>query len=227
MTRRHLLYACLGLSIPLVPLAVDAADHVYGTPTGCLVILGTPLKSEQSLRWTGKCADEYATGPGTLFIVDERKGEPERQLRGSMKRGVIELARLGDAPPAPEAEQAPATEALNLRALAIYFDTRSTDLSEAAKQTLKQNAPHFRAAAQAGRQITITGHTDHRGDKAANQALSEKRAETVLAYLVSLGVQGGKLRAQGVADTLPADPQRFAGSAHRANRRVTFDLTGN
>jgi len=67
--------------------------------------------------------------------------------------------------------------------------------------------------------ITVEGHTDNIGAKGANQLLSQKRAEAVVAWLGSHEVDRGRLAAAGLGDTKPV--QDNATEEGRAkNRRV-------
>jgi OmpA-OmpF porin, OOP family len=49
----------------------------------------------------------------------------------------------------------------------------------------------------------MEGHTDNVGAKSANQMLSQKRAEAVVAWLGSHGVDRARLKASGLGDTKP------------------------
>ncbi len=71
--------------------------------------------------------------------------------------------------------------------------------------------------------IEVQGHTDERGDDAYNLALSERRAQAVVAYLVAHGVAAGRLTSQGYGETQPLD-NRHVEAAWRQNRRVAFVL---
>ena len=51
--------------------------------------------------------------------------------------------------------------------------------------------------------IEIAGHTDNKGDKKYNQILSQKRAESVVNYLVQKGIAATRLIAKGYGDTMP------------------------
>lgn len=51
--------------------------------------------------------------------------------------------------------------------------------------------------------IEIAGHTDNKGDKKYNQVLSQKRAETVVNYLVQKGIAKTRLVAKGYGDAVP------------------------
>lgn len=52
--------------------------------------------------------------------------------------------------------------------------------------------------------VVVEGHTDRLGSQQYNQKLSEKRADAVKAYLVSKGVQAGKVETIGMGKTVPA-----------------------
>ncbi|HVX87811.1 MAG TPA: OmpA family protein [Gemmatimonadales bacterium] len=67
--------------------------------------------------------------------------------------------------------------------------------------------------------VEVQGHTDNSGAVATNTRLSQARANSVRAYLISKGVDGGRLTAVGYGPTQPKVPNTSA--ANRAqNRRV-------
>jgi OOP family OmpA-OmpF porin len=69
--------------------------------------------------------------------------------------------------------------------------------------------------------IEIAGHTDSAGEDAANQALSEKRAQAVVDYLVKAGLPANRFAAVGYGSTQPvADNESDEGKAQ--NRRIEF-----
>lgn len=51
--------------------------------------------------------------------------------------------------------------------------------------------------------IELMAHTDCIGDDASNSALSQKRAQSVVYYLISKGIQSGRLVAKGYGETAP------------------------
>jgi OOP family OmpA-OmpF porin len=99
----------------------------------------------------------------------------------------------------------------------VKFESNSARLT-------KDSLPVLDAAAEAllrrpKLSTEVAGHTDDRGGQKLNQALSQKRADAVRAYLVSKGVPAGSLTARGYGEDNPvADNQTVAGRA--ANRRV-------
>ncbi|KRR30341.1 OmpA family protein [Bradyrhizobium retamae] len=69
--------------------------------------------------------------------------------------------------------------------------------------------------------IEIAGHTDTDGDEAANQALSERRAQAVADYLVKAGLPANRFSAVGYGSTQPiAGNETDQGKAQ--NRRIDF-----
>ena len=81
-------------------------------------------------------------------------------------------------------------------------------------------------AAVPGGAVQVLGHTDSQGEEAANQALSERRAQQVRATLVSAGLTRGRVDAQGVGESEPvADNANAAGRAK--NRRVEIVVADN
>jgi outer membrane protein OmpA-like peptidoglycan-associated protein len=54
--------------------------------------------------------------------------------------------------------------------------------------------------------IEISGHTDNKGDKKYNLTLSQKRAESVVNYLMQKGIVAARLVAKGYGDTMPIAP---------------------
>jgi len=71
--------------------------------------------------------------------------------------------------------------------------------------------------------VGVFGHTDNVGSEAANQKLSEDRANSVKNYLISKGLSTDRVEAKGYGSTKPiADNKTDAGKAQ--NRRVQIVL---
>ncbi len=71
----------------------------------------------------------------------------------------------------------------------------------------------------------VSGHTDSRGDAALNQALSQARADAVVAYLASKGIDATRFIAKGYgADRPVADNATTEG--RQRNRRIEFVQAG-
>ena len=71
--------------------------------------------------------------------------------------------------------------------------------------------------------VILKGHTDDVGDPAANLKLSQDRVNSVIAYLVSKGIDKGRLVGLGYGDQRPiADNDTPEG--RQKNRRVEFEI---
>lgn len=95
---------------------------------------------------------------------------------------------------------------------AIQFSTSSSALTDADRksiQQLKNKLEHYPLFF-----IEVQGHTSARGDKAANQTLSQERASAVVEQLTRAGIDANKIRAVGYGGSQPL--QRQAGESLRA-----------
>ena len=116
-------------------------------------------------------------------------------------------------PPAPEPKE---SKRIVLRGINFDFDKSNIKsefvpvLDEAA-QILKDN-PNVN--------VMIEGHTDSIGTEAYNQRLSERRANSVKQYLVSRGVDAGRLDTIGKGETDPVAPNRKNGRDNPEGRAM-------
>lgn len=104
----------------------------------------------------------------------------------------------------------------------VLFASNQSELLPIALQRLDQVAATLRDYPD--QDMVIEGHTDSRGSASSNADLSLRRAQAVLAYLVTRGVPTARIRAQGIG---PDRPVANNGSAEgRANnRRVEIILS--
>ena len=74
----------------------------------------------------------------------------------------------------------------------IYFDTDRYNIDSADAAALQTQAQYL--ARYPSVSITIEGHADERGTREYNLALGERRANSAKNYLVSLGVDAGRIQ---------------------------------
>ena len=106
----------------------------------------------------------------------------------------------------------------------VLFATGKTQLLPIAEQKLAKVAEVLQNQDDS-KMITVEGHTDSVGSDANNQTLSQGRADSVRAFLVSKGVPAQRIRAVGRGESVPiADNKTVEGRAN--NRRVEI-IVGN
>ncbi|MBK7123791.1 MAG: OmpA family protein [Chitinophagaceae bacterium] len=110
---------------------------------------------------------------------------------------------------------------VKLAAQNIFFETAKSKLL--AKSFPKLNDVVTILNENPSFKVQIDGHTDSQGGDEYNQGLSEERAAAVRAYLVSKGIDEGRLASAGYGEPTPvADNKTAAGRAK--NRRVEMTL---
>lgn len=105
----------------------------------------------------------------------------------------------------------------------VNFATGSATLKAAAGETLRSVAAAMKANPKL--EVEVQGYTDSVGDEKKNQALSERRALSVKAFLVKEGVDAGRLATKGYGEENPADTNDTP-EGRANNRRVAFKVTG-
>lgn len=147
--------------------------------------------------------EEMATevGPGEMPEVEDERPDP---LAGDLieaQRYAEEAGLLGD----------------------IYFDFDRSNLTSQARDRLAQNAEFMNSRPEFT--FTIEGHCDERGTNEYNLALGDRRANSALSYLVSLGVDASRLVTISYGEENPTCTESGEGCWSR-NRRAHFLISG-
>jgi peptidoglycan-associated lipoprotein len=148
--------------------------------------------------------------------------------------GATQATPPAPAPPAaavtPPATAAPATPAPTARpqvkefaAVAdlkpIYFDFDKYDIRPGDAKVLDANAQWLKS--NADQLVLIEGHCDERGTNEYNLALGERRAKSTMNYLVSQGVQAGRITIISYGEERPTCTQKNE-ECWSKNRRAQF-----
>jgi len=124
--------------------------------------------------------------------------------------------------PAPKATPAPGPVKMAFAADA-FFDFDKSVLKAEGKARLKDLVEKIKSISL--EVVIAVGHTDSVGTDAYNQKLSERRAEAVKAYLVSLGVPKSRIYTEGKGESMPAADNKTA-QGRAKNRRVEVEVVG-
>jgi OOP family OmpA-OmpF porin len=183
--------------------------------------------------WMCAALGGVALGAGGAVVGSEGIDEGDDAVGGGVGGavGAVVGAGLGylicslipeaePAPPPPPPAPAPpppppSAERIVLRGVNFAFDSDRIDPSSAVvldvvAETLSGNP---------GVRVRIEGHTDALGSDTYNESLSERRAYSVLEYLVRAGISPGRMSAVGYGESRPvASNDTEEGRA--LNRRV-------
>ena len=99
----------------------------------------------------------------------------------------------------------------------VLFATGKSDLKPGAMERLNKLAAFM--LKYPDRAVVIEGHTDSTGSAALNMTLSQQRADSVKAYLISQSVPAGSVTAIGKGKDTPVADNGSA-SGRQQNRRV-------
>jgi len=103
----------------------------------------------------------------------------------------------------------------------VLFETGSAQLKEESRAALDVFAATLKR--YPNMKVQVAGYTDSRGSRRLNEQLSERRARSVVSYLIAMGVSAENMMAKGYG---PADPvaDNATAAGRAANRRVELHI---
>lgn len=142
-------------------------------------------------------------------LANERQRREDADKRAA--QAAADLARIASV------KQEPRGMVITLSGSVLFASAKSEVLPDA--QVKLNDVAKALSEQEPDSKIVVEGHTDSQGSAAFNQDLSQKRAESVRAYLVTHGIASDRVTAQGFGPTRPiADNASAEGRAN--NRRV-------
>lgn len=103
----------------------------------------------------------------------------------------------------------------------IYFETGKTNLQDKSRAELNKLIEQLKL--QPTLRIEIAGHTDDVGDAKQNQVLSQKRAQSVMDYLIEAGITRERIKAVGLGEAKPIVPNNSEEN-RQLNRRIEWRI---
>ena len=177
---------------------------------------GSATLADRRVTLTGDAADKDAAAAADELIA-------KRLPSGFSGTSSI---RVVEPPPQPEPEPGEAAacqERLNtiMTGNTVLFEVNKADIRSESFALLDRIADAAQGCKGFG--IEVGGHTDADGPEDYNLDLSQRRAESVVRYLVDKGVSKQRLKAVGYGETKPiASNDNDAGKAR--NRRIEFTI---
>jgi outer membrane protein OmpA-like peptidoglycan-associated protein len=217
-------------------LALGALTYLCGNHHGPMIEADLTGKTNQALT-TANLTGPKVSAEGQIItlkgfvpsLADKQKaGELAASVYGvSEVRNLLEVST----PPAKPTYVVPdRAAALNcqdkfnsLLKENIRYTTGSSTIHAASFKLLNQLAAATGLCP--GAIIEVGGYTDNVGSPQYNQALSERRAKLVVAFLESKGVDGKRLIAAGYGEASPIAENKTPAGRSR-NRRTEFKVKG-
>lgn len=178
-----------------------------------------------------EAAEQRAKLDGELAAQAKRDAEIAAQAKIAAERDA-EAKRVAAA--AAAAIEAKRMEEEKAKASVCEGDLRNArnagmiQFERASDVLLRQSFPTLRSLATIASKcenvlIEIEGHTDSEGIPERNQPLSERRAQSVVNFLVENGISADRIKAVGYGDTKPIAPNDTADNRAK-NRRIEFSV---
>lgn len=193
---------------------------------GRLTVAGVVVDPAMAAMMQTALTTIFGADDDMVVSIDIRTLDPP-QSQGTRPPDVTDLMAYAEETPIPEMSEDERLDAGACQGVlnALTSDARigfladGATLDPASLTLLEAIARTLRGCPETNTEVS--GHTDSTGDPAADEALSQRRAEAVVDYLVLRGVNRERLVAAGYGDQLPvADNATEAGRVR--NRRIEF-----
>lgn len=129
----------------------------------------------------------------------------------------VVVAPVAQPTPAPK----PQPKVLKLDANTL-FDSGKSNLKPAGKEAINGMVDELKQTNL--KEVVVYGHSDSTGSKQANLRLSQRRAQSVVDYLVAMGIPSSVIRAEGKGIAEPVATNKTA-AGRAQNRRVEISVT--
>ena len=172
-------------------------------------------QTAEAQQQTAEAQQQTADAEAEALRVQEEAEATRRAAEAEMNRLNDALGRIA------ETRRTALGLVMNLDEGALKFDFDRADLRPASRETLSRIAGILFTAEDFA--ITITGHTDARGDAEYNRRLSERRARAVAGYLIEAGLSSARFTVEGLGKAYPLDTAD-TDEAHARNRRVELGI---
>ena len=102
----------------------------------------------------------------------------------------------------------------------INFDLNSSELTPDARAKLTEFAAALKDNRLKSHAFAVEGYTDASGSETYNQTLSQRRAQSVTAFLLAQGIEQARIDAVGMGESDPRDANPY----DPVNRRVEMRI---
>jgi len=161
-------------------------------------------------------------GDGILDTADKCPGTDETAAKGTDTKENYNSYQDDDG--CPDVKPMPTLEKKGAKLIlkGVNFETGSAALTKESYAILDEVIPGLRDNKEV--ELEVRGYTDSQGAASSNQKLSERRANTVMQYLINNGIDASRLRAVGYGEKDQIASNSTA-EGRAQNRRIEFVRT--
>lgn len=190
------------------PLLKDTDGDGCSDGDEVLIMKTNPLVIDTDGDGLSDCDERnvYRTNP-LVKDTDDDGADDGKEVRDGTDPLVADVLRI--------------EESGNIVLEGINFVTNSANITPDSESTLTKALNTLRTNPQL--RVEIQGHTDDVGNDAANQRLSEARANSVRDYLVQRGIDASRMTTRGYGEGTPLVPNDSPENQAK-NRRIQFKV---
>ncbi|WP_337024461.1 MULTISPECIES: porin OmpA [unclassified Pantoea] len=211
---------------------LNTGDRISNHDTGVSPLAAVGVEYALTKNWATRLDYQWVNNIGDAGTVGARPDNSMLSVGVSYRFGQDEEAAPVVAPapaPAPVVE----TKRFTLKS-DVLFNFNKATLKPEGQQALDQLYSQLSSMDPKDGSVVVLGFTDRIGSEQYNQKLSEKRAQSVVDYLVSKGIPSNKISARGMGKSNPVTGNTCDSVKGRnalidclaPDRRVEIDVKG-
>ena len=158
------------------------------------------------------------SGKSTPAPAPSKPAEPSEEPAVIEKPEPAPIPEEPSEPPFPEvSDKQSSSKLFSLKS--VFFDSAKWDLRPESNEELTRLYEYLEENPDLS--IQINAHTDNVGSNKANQKLSQQRSQSVVEFLIEMGIDSSRLEAKGFGEEYPIAPND-SDEGRQENRRVEF-----
>ncbi|WP_233978472.1 porin OmpA [Pectobacterium versatile] len=230
-------YTRLGGMVWSVDTHADrSGNHLNNDDTGVSPLAAIGVEYAIDKNWATRVDYQWVSNIGDAGTVGARPDNMLMSVGLSYRFGQDDRVAPVVAPaPTPAPAPAPVVETKRFTLKSdVLFNFNKATLKAEGQQSLDQLYTQLSSLDPKDGSVVVLGFTDRLGSEQYNQALSEKRAQSVVDYLVSKGIPANKVSARGLGKSQPVTGSTCDNVKPRAalidclapDRRVEIEVKG-
>jgi len=218
----HIINTANYLDAPALTANKFLVKKLPGEPEDVVAVTGLVKNTDEVVATKDKvAATEAATTKETVVEAEEATDTIEEKT-------IVEATETKEETTEEATETVVETtttdEILDLSSVAVHYDFDSSEIRTDDTYELDRIVAMMKANTSI--KIQVNAYTDARGSSAYNLALSSRRANAAIDYMVSQGISSNRLIAKGFGETQMVNQcvngVECSEAAHQMNRRTEF-----